>query len=86
MTQISLSTPSHIERQPLARTTASENASTLLTATIAKLTAWVEVLETMAERRRQRRQLLSFGEFGLKDMGISSASADGEGAKYFWRK
>ena len=42
-------------------------------------------LEEWAERRRQRRALLTLNDHALKDIGRSSADAWQEGRKPFWR-
>lgn len=43
------------------------------------------MLETWAERRRQRRALLDLNEQMLKDIGLSRADAYREGLKPFWQ-
>jgi len=42
-------------------------------------------VELWHERARQRRQLASFNEFQLKDIGLSRADVEGEISRPFWR-
>ncbi|MFZ1425263.1 MAG: DUF1127 domain-containing protein [Geminicoccaceae bacterium] len=43
------------------------------------------VLETWAERRRQRLTLQGLSDYALKDIGLSRSEAEREARKPFWR-
>ena len=47
--------------------------------------ATILVLETWAERRRQRQTLAALPAALLRDVGITAAEAQGEAMKPFWR-
>ncbi len=43
------------------------------------------ILETWAERRRQRLTLQGLSDYALKDIGLSRSEAEREACKPFWR-
>lgn len=43
------------------------------------------ILETWAERRRQRLTLQGLSDYALKDIGLSRSEAEREARKPFWR-
>lgn len=46
----------------------------------------VELVLVWLQRSRERRQLGSFGDHMLKDLGVSRADIDHEVSKPFWRR
>lgn len=48
-----------------------------------RILAW---LLRCAERSAERRVLAEFGDWQLRDIGISRAEADSEAAKWFWQR
>lgn len=46
----------------------------------------VELALVWLQRSRERRQLDSFGDHMLKDIGVSRADVDREVSKPFWRR
>ena len=46
----------------------------------------VELALVWLQRSRERRQLGSFGDHILKDLGVSRADVDHEVSKPFWRR
>ena len=49
------------------------------------LTAVVQIAESWAERRRQRRALMKLSDAMLKDIGLGRGEAVREAMKPFWR-
>jgi uncharacterized protein YjiS (DUF1127 family) len=60
---------------------------------VARRADWLEIAGDLIElalvwlqRSRERRQLDSFGDYMLKDLGVSRADVDREVSKPFWRR
>lgn len=51
---------------------------------VSRLTAWLEKVEGMMEKRRTRGALLELTDYQLKDIGLSRSQVHREASRPFW--
>ncbi len=49
-----------------------------------RITAWLQSVERMMEKRRTRRALLELTDYQLKDIGLSRSQVHREASRPFW--